>query len=170
MFNPFALLTTPLLNAFIRAGKTIFVRQTFRRGLFHAGDDVKGAYIFTHYNDIGHAEFHYGAINHDSGKFLYQWDDLLQRRKLQVAAANPAGFRIYSTVFENDWENHITDPLKERVKRYVESDLGWRPSRADTVIFDIYVTYGELYVRIRLRGQQVRVKLSDIEKEKDYVL
>src|SRR5687768_7876136 len=163
MFNPFALLSKPLLYAFVQSGKKYFIRQDFKRASDHFHENVKRYLIITHYTEKGHAEHHYGAISQDPYKFMYDWENADHREKLHIAAAQPSGYKIYSTVFNKDWEKHITNPLKQKLRNYVEGKLGWRPSVAETIGFDVYVHYGELYARLKLRTQEVRVKLEEIE-------
>ena len=161
--NPFSLLSRPLLEAFVASGKKFFVRQSFNRPRGNADHRVKAHFILTHYAEKGHAEHHYGAISEDPYKYLYIWEDPDHRRKLFLAAEQPAGYRIYASVFNKDWEKHITVDLKQKLRKYVESKLGWKPSVAERVVFDIYVNYGELYAKLKLRSQEVRVKLEEIE-------
>ena len=163
MFNPFTLFSRPLLDAFVQSGKQFFVRQQFQRARDHFHVRIKGYFIITHYAEKGHAEHHFGAVSDDPYKFLYNWQDPEHQNKLIIAAAQPAGYKIYSSVFNQDWEKHITNPLKQKLRNYVEGKLGWKPSVAETVGFDIYVHYGELFARLKLRTQEVRIKLEEIE-------
>ncbi|MEJ7740461.1 MAG: hypothetical protein WKF97_23840 [Chitinophagaceae bacterium] len=163
MFNPFSPLSKPLLDAFVKAGKKYFVRQTYNRARDHFDQGIKGCFIFTHYAEIGHAQHHYGAISQDPNKFLYEWDNPEHQSKLNIAASKPSGYKIYATVFQRDWEKTITNQLKEKVRKYIDYKLGWKPGRGETVAFTIYVSYGELYAKLKLRAQEVRVKLEDIE-------
>jgi hypothetical protein len=163
VFNPFAILTPPLLEAFVQSGKRFFVRQQFNRAHDHFHEEVKGYFIITHYAEKGHAEHHYGAISEDAFKFLYDWQDPDHQKKLCIASSQPKGYRIYSSVFNPDWQKHITNRLKQKLRNYVEGKSGWKPTVAETVGFDIYVNYGGLYARLKLRTQEVRVKLEEIE-------
>lgn len=164
MFNPFVPLTRPLLEAFVKAGKRYFVRQTYVRGKELLDEGVKGCFIFTHYSEAGQAEHHLGAIAHDPNRYLYNWDEPKDQQKLLVAACNPTGYKIYSSVFDKDWQKQITLPLKTKVKKYIDFSLGWKPGRGETVDFQIFSNYGELYAKLKLRTQEVRVKLELIEK------
>lgn len=67
-------------------------------------------------------------------------------------------------MFEKDWQKLITDHLKGKVKKYIDYSLGWRPGRGETVDFQVFSNYGELYAKLKLRSQEVRVKLELIEK------
>ena len=158
------MLTRPLLEAFAESGKKYFVRQTFSRAKDDFPADNRGYFIITHYEEKGHAEHHYGAVSEDPFRFMYHWDNSDHRSRLFLAAEQPKGYKIYASVFNKDWEKQITGALKQKLRNYVESKLGWNPAVMDTVGFDIYVHYGELFARLKLRTQEVRVKLEEIEK------
>jgi hypothetical protein len=164
MYNPFALFTRPLLDAFIKAGQRYFVRQTYPRGKAPLEEGVNGYFVFSHYKDIAFANYHMSAINHDAAKFLYDWDNPEHKEKLLIAAGKPSGYKIYSILLEKDWQKTSTLLLKDKVKKYIDYNLGWRPGRNETVDFQLFVNYGELFAKLKLRTQEVRVKLEVIEK------
>lgn len=157
-------LTRQLLDAFVKAGKKYFVRQAYSRGKELLDEGVKGCFIFTHYSEAGQAEHHLGAIAHDPNRYLYNWDKPEDQNKLLIAAGKPDGYKIYSSVFEKDWQKQITLLLKTKVKKYIDYSLDWKPGRGETVDFQIFTNYGELYAKLKLRTQEVRVKLEVIEK------
>lgn len=164
MFSPFAPLTLPLLEAFIKAGRKYFVRQTYLRGRQLVHENIKGYFIFSHYPDIAQAQHHLGAIAHDPNIFLYDWEKPGDQQKLLIAAGQPTGYQIYSSVFEKDWQKLLTPALREKVSKYINYSLDWKPGRGETVDFQIFASYGELYAKLKLRKQEVRIKLELIEK------
>src|SRR5688572_15583141 len=107
MFNPFAPLTGRLLEAFVKAGEAYFVRQTFKRGKVPF-EEIKGSYLITQHSSLPSAQAHFGALDHDPNRYLYDWTKEGDRNKLIIAANNPEGYRIYAGVFLQDWERHIT--------------------------------------------------------------
>jgi len=164
MFNPFAPFTPLLLQAFVNAGKRYFVRQAFTRARDHFDEGIKGDYIFTHYSEAGHAQHHLGAISHDPSGYVYNWNNPAHQASLAIAASGPAGYRIYSSVFGEDWQKHLTAPLRQKARQYIDLRLGWKPARGETIGFQLYVHYGEVYAKLTLKAQQVRVKLEEIEQ------
>ncbi len=168
MINPFAPLSKALLDAIVSRGKKYFVRQSFPRGHDHFDEGINGYFIFTHYSDIAHAQHHMMAIGHDSYKYLYEWDNPEHQQKLYVAASQPAGYKVYSAVFIKDWEKLVSG-TRAKAKDFIETKVRWRPGRGDNVDISIYARYGELYARLKLRGQEVRVKLEEIENYKTCV-
>ena len=165
MFNPFVPLSRPLLEAFVKAGKMFFVRQTYTQAKCILDKGFKGYFIITHYSDIAFANYHMSAITHDPNRYLYNWDNLDDRKRLHIASGNPEGYMIYSSVFKKDWQKHISANLKQQVKKYIDNSLVWRPGRNETVDIQVFTNYGELFAKLKLRSQEVRVKLADIEKQ-----
>lgn len=70
---------------------------------------------------------------------------------------------MYANVFEKNWLRHITNRLKFKVRRYIDNTLQWHPANSDTVAFRFYSQFGETHAAIKLRNQEVRLKLEDIE-------
>ncbi|MGB8190483.1 MAG: hypothetical protein WCF67_01130 [Chitinophagaceae bacterium] len=156
------MLTVPLLQAFVKAGKVYFIRQTFNRGL--KADQSSGkAFLFCHYSDIGLALTHYKNIPNDRYRRLYKWDDEKDQSDLRKAASQPAGYSIYANVLEKNWEDFINAALRMKVKNYVENRLGWTPGRNENVVFTLFPSFGELYANVRLRSREAKVKLEEIE-------
>ena len=162
MFNPFYPFTKDLRNAFIAQEKKYFVRQTFDRGKEPFCENVFGAYLISHYATLHEAKVHFDALKHDKKRFLYVWDNTEHQERLKAAATGIIGYKIYSSTFEKDWERHITDRMEKAIRLYVAS-FGWRPSRAEGLSTDFYQTFGELYIRLKYKTREVKVKFEEIE-------
>lgn len=163
MFNPFVILSVPLLEAFVKTGKVYFVRQTFKRGIVE-GLSLIGAFQIFHYPDLPAAQAHYNAIANDGNRYLYDWNKEEDKTRLLKAASQPFGFRVYANVLEKDWERFISKPLKLKIRNYIENRLGWSPGGSETVAFSIFSQFGDLYAHLRLRGREAKVKLQEIEE------
>lgn len=166
MFNIFCPLTSPLLESFIAKGKKYFVRQTYSRGMPLGETEVKGSYLFTHYGTITEAQAHYNVLKDDDYRFLYDANFPEHLEKLKKAAAGVEGFRIYASVAEPGWEKRAQLNLKPKVKRYIDYKLKWKPKRNEMVDFDLYLQWGELFAKLTSKGQEVSVRLEEIEKYK----
>lgn len=162
MFNPFTLFSPELLAAFIKAERTYFVRQEFPRGI--RDEENIRVFLFSHYPDIAFAKEHYGAIAHDSSRKLYNWADEQDREKLLIAASQPTGYKIFSSLVVPDWKERAERLLTQQVRRFVSGKLEWHPRRSEKVTFDLFIQFGDLYARLYLRNEELRVKLEEIEK------
>ena len=164
MFNPFCFFSQPLLDSFIKGGKTYFVRNVFPRAFDHFDDSVKHYFLFTHYDDHSKAQAHYEAIAHDKYRFLYKVDSEEHLNKLKLAASQPEGYKIYSTLFVPDWKNRITKDLKQKANRYMYKNTNWKPGKCESIHLDLHLQFGELYFTMTYNGHKIITKFVDIEK------
>lgn len=162
MYNPFGLLTKKLLLALIKAGNLYFVRQTYKRGLDITDTTQKAAFLLTHYTNAGRAQMHYDALANDANRFLYDATHPAHLQKLETAASQPIGFKVYSPLMEKEWQP--SKLLSDKIRRYVAAELLWMPARSETVKADLFTQFGELFVTLKHRVEEIRVPLSDIEK------
>lgn len=162
MHNPLVLFSTDLLNSLIKTGHTCFVRQTYKRGIDHFDEKQKGAYLFSHYNDISKATMHYESLNMDANKFLYDISKREHLEKLKVAANQPEGYKIFSPLLQQEWEP--SDIMKGKVRRYIDQKLKWHPGSNDMVRTNLFIQFGELFITLKLGIREIKVPLSDIER------
>ncbi len=163
MFNPFYPFTQQLLDSFIVNGKRIFVRQSFPRGKNHLDEDVKGWFLISHYDMMVTAMDHYGAIEYDPYRFIYDWNNYDHRVKLRKAASDLKEYRVFSSVFKPDWEKSVNDKLQQQVRKYV-GGLDWNPKASEAVDTNFELQFGELYIRLKYGGREAKVKFEEIEK------
>lgn len=163
MFNPFQILTSELLEAFVSRGKTYFVRQQFPRGKQSFDTGVKGYFLFSHYDNLTTALDHFGAISYDRTRFLYKWEVAEHRQKLRLAASGLKEYRIYAAVFKTDWEKQNASRMRDKLRMYIKK-LGWNPHRDEGVLTNYEIQFGELFIRIKHQGREVKVKFEEVEK------
>lgn len=164
MYNPLHPFTAPLLDAFVKSGKVYFVRNTFPRAFDHFDEGVKGYFLITHYDDRSKAMAHYDAIGHDKHRYFYEYSNPGHLEKLKVAASQPTGYRIYSAVFVEDWEKHITKELKEKVNRYMYRHTKWKPGRGEKTSLNFYFQFGQLYFSLSYDGDKISGTFDSLEK------
>jgi hypothetical protein len=159
MFNPLASLDKRLLEALVDAGHAYFVRQQLTSPT--AGIRLPNQFLICHYKDYSRAREHYDVLADDPFRRLYAWEEAKDRRDLEAAAAGPAGYAIFANLFRPDWEKGLTDELKKKMKGFIHR-MGWKPGGAEAIVPYFYPYFGEVYVSLRYRRQEVSVKLSEI--------
>jgi hypothetical protein len=164
MYNPYHLLTEPILAAMLRQ-PMYFVRQHYPRGLLYE-DETKIPLLFTHYihhdSDKERAERHIRLLLKDPYRFLYNSAHPGHLEKLRTAASQPAGYRIYINLLPGKWK--AGDALKLKISRYVKEKMPWwNYSPKDKLNVTLKERYGELFIALLWRGQQTEVLLEDIE-------
>jgi hypothetical protein len=163
MFNPLAPMSQEALLSMVEDGNRYFVRQTFSRARVPFDEGIKGCYLFCHYKEYSHAKEHFDALNTDTERFLYDWEIEEHRKKLEIAASAPPGYRIYTNTFVPDWERHLTDKVKRSVRAYINKQ-GWKPGREEGVDISFYPHFGEVMIILRFKRQEVRINFEEIEK------
>ncbi|MFL5742097.1 MAG: hypothetical protein ACJ75B_17875 [Flavisolibacter sp.] len=163
MFNPLAPLDQRAIDGMVTEGHRFFVRQSFPRAKDHFDEGIKGYFLFCHYKDYSKAKEHFDVLKQDPARYLYDWEVVSDRERLMIAASRPAGYKLYTNTFMPDWERHLTNRLREKIRLYIQR-LGWKPDREESVNPVFYPWFGEVYVSLRFRKQEVKVKFEEIEK------
>jgi len=164
MFNPLYPFSEALLESFVKSGKVYFVRNSFPRGFDHFEDNIKAYLLITHYDDKSKALAHYNSISHDRYRFLYELDNPEHLHKLTLAAKQPEGYKIYSTLFVPDWKKRITKELNRKVNNYMKLHTKWKPEKGESVNLDFYFQFGQLYFTLVYNGDKIMGNFEDIEK------
>lgn len=162
MHNPFPLLTGQLLVSFIKTGHKYFVRQTYKRGIDHFDDTIKAAFLISHYSDKSKADIHFKALTADGNRFLYDINEPEHLQKLQTAAEQPKGFKIYTPLLQNEWRP--TNALSQQIKKYIGGNLNWQPKKSEGVKCNLFLQFGELFLTLKWKSSEVKIPLSEVER------
>jgi hypothetical protein len=162
--NPYALLTPELLAAMLKQ-PMYFVRQHYPRGADPAAPDAVPL-LLTHYahheTDLERAERHLRLLKKDRYRFLYNSSDPEHLARLQTAAQQPDGFRVYINLLPKKWKP--SEALKRKIGMYMMHCLpGWQYSPAGKLNITLKERYGDLYLALLWKGQQTEVRLSLVE-------
>ena len=166
MYNPFPLLTPALLQHQISEAsrKRFFVRQTFPRGKQPL---LKAAFLFRGYreDEKNLAEAHFKSLIHDPNAFFYDATTPTHFEKLQVAARQPSGFRIYY-VGKTKWDWKPPPPYQDKMKRFVQQrHPGWRTSKGkNKVMIGLYEAFGNIFLKFSFEKEDDNIPFDEIEK------
>jgi hypothetical protein len=161
MHNPFVLLSAKLLDSLIKAGNTHYVRQTYKRGKDEGHDHIRAAFLITHYTEVTRAQIHYDALPGDPNRFLYNIADPVHAEKLNIAASQPLGFKIFSPLMQQPWKP--TAEIAAKIRTYINEKMNWTPGRNDAVKADLFTQFGELFINLKYGNHEIKVPLADIE-------
>ena len=125
-------------------------------------EHTKAAFLFTHYNDLNDARTHYNALQQDANRFLYDNNIAEHHAKLEIAAKQPLGYKVYSSLLEQPWKP--SEKMAEKIRHYIGENLTWTPARADTIGAELFTRFGELFITLNYNERLVKVPLADIEK------
>ena len=166
MFNPFVPFNAQLLNAFVQAGKKYFVRQTFPRGKNLLEPGIKECFLYSHYSDHGSTQTHFGTLNTDLHRFLFEWEKEEHKIRLIKAANGIEGYKIFANLLYDDTDQRVSKRLEQSIMVYLKYKLNWYPTRNDGLQTQFFSHLGELYIDMKFRTKEVRVPLVEIENYK----
>jgi hypothetical protein len=164
MMNPYTILTPALLKAMLKQ-PMYFVRQHYPRGGDFSNAPITPV-LLTHYvhhdTDKERAERHMRLLMKDRYRFLYDSTLPGHREKLEKAAEQPAGYRVYINLLLKKWKP--SEILKQKIAHYMSSNLpAWKYSPADQLKVTLKERYGELFLALLWKGQQCEVHLDLVE-------
>lgn len=162
MFNPLYPFTKDLLKAFVKSGKIYFVRNKYSAAFDHFDGGAKN-FLITHYDDISKAKAHFNSIAFDPHRFMYHWKISEHKEKLLIAASQPQGYKIYSSLFLPNWEKKITINTKEKINRYMYAHTNWKPGSGEKTHLNFYFQFGQLYFTLSYNGNKITGKFEEIE-------
>jgi hypothetical protein len=159
MHNPLYIFRTDVLDELIKTGHRYFVRQTYKRGMIL---ELKASFLISHYEEQAKADIHYKALIADANRFLYDAENSDHLLKLQAAASQPTGYRIYTLHLAMDeWKVPLI--LKGNLRRYI-TKLGWHPAKDKGVNAKLFSQFGELFIALKWQSHETKVPLYEIEK------
>lgn len=162
MHNPLALLREDLIDAMIQEGNTFYVRQTYLRGINHLDENMKGAFLFTHYKDRQRAQAHVDSLRHDQYVKLYDVNQPSDKEKLYTAARQPEGYQVFAAVLK-DREWKPPPQLANHIKNYISSKTNWKPRGKQSLSASLLLEFGELFLSLKSGEGELKVPLKDIE-------
>ncbi|MFM2145376.1 MAG: hypothetical protein RL732_212 [Bacteroidota bacterium] len=168
LHNPYVPFSIPLLHAMARQ-PLYLVRQHYPRGADPTSVKCTTPLLLTHYTQLDtdreRAQRHMRLLKKDPCRFLYDSTDAVHRERLESAAAQPEGYRIYINLLPAPWK--APAPLKKKIEAYLREQLHWwnyRPN--DTLHVALKDRYGELFLGISWKHRQTEVHLADIENHR----
>ncbi|MCW3467583.1 hypothetical protein [Chitinophaga nivalis] len=163
MYQPLALLSPELVTALLENGFTLFVRQRYEVARNQTDHQIKEIFLITPYKNIGEANLHFQHIRFDARKYIYQSHHKEEIDKLYVAAAQPAGYKVYAALLQDEvWEPPLQ--LENRVRKYIAGKTSWKPDRKEKIDATLSLRYGELYCHLHYGEEELAVPLSVIEE------
>ena len=164
MYNPFPLLTRGLLKDQLAKGKRWFVRQTFPRG---AEPRLVAAFLFRAYEaqERETAGNHMAALAKDGNAFLYDAELPAHLEKLQIAAGQPFGYKIFYAAHRGvEWKP--PPAYQEKMRHYLRRHHpAWRSQKeGDKIEIGLYEEFGQLFLKFSHDEQEDTIPFDLIEK------
>ncbi len=169
MFNPFSIFDPRYLPEFRKKGVIAFVQQQYSRGKNLLEASPRPAYLLSHYNDMQVASQHMDALKHDAAARLIVLNEGSNYEELQTLLHTKDAL-FYTRLLIKDANIKVRKLLDKKNHAYIDKKTDWQPRSYDDIVFDLDIIFGELYARFRYRGREIKIKLEELENQKDYVL
>jgi hypothetical protein len=164
MYNPFSLFNLSILQAKIAGGRRYFVRQLHPPGM---EPGLRGAFLIKSYEDAerNQADLHMQQIQQDNYAFLYDVLIPEQKRKLETAARQPAGFKIFYAGRKGiQWKPPLDYQTKIRT-HIREQHPDWLPIRGkQPVAVVLHEEFGTLFLTFSFAKESETIPFADFEK------
>ena len=168
MLKPFERFLVMYINEFIKLGKMYLVTQTYCRHEALRNEKQKTGILISDYSDFGLAKGHYAALKNAKDSYAYILDlaNEMHLNKLEEMIAYNSDYAVYWAAVDNikKLTRQLNTKFTEHIKRYLLKNTRWAIDRDTTIKPKLKVIFGELFVTISFRGEELRIKFEDIEK------
>ena len=150
----------------LRSLKKIYVvAQSYQRGadLFC---ETQTPLLVSAYDDRGLAEIHLKAIRDDQYACIINLCNQRHFDKFLAMLDTGSPYKIYWSVVKDAarLEKLLTATYADNIRRYIEKHTNWGIGGREKILPSFEVTFGELFVRLKWKSQQQRIKFEEIEK------
>lgn len=159
MFNPFVSFQEPMIDRLRELQQRYLVSQSWetegRQGL-----------LLSDYSDAGLAKLHWKRLGHDRYRFLFDLEDERHREAIRALAGEHSSYQIFAAFIANPdlVERRLNRLYSAAIKRYVQARTDWRVGGRDGIYAKLQLIFGELFVNLQYRRQEIRLRLTELEK------
>ena len=165
MLNPFARFDERFIAAFRNAKKRYLISQTFTRENNLFRNSGKHYLLLSHYDDPNLAKAHLKAVENDKFADTFDLENEKDRERVKSMVDINSDYVVYSILDLNPKATKIAfDKIfKYKIQKYIANNTNWRIGREQTYVPNLETTFGELFVVLKYSGQEIRVKLEELE-------
>lgn len=166
MFNILERFKPQMIEGFRKMKHRYLVSQTYREGYDHFNDNPKDCLLFSDYEDLGMANVHFRAVKNDKYAALLDLEREDHRNKIYQLLQPESRFDVYCAFINNAKQVKARADVKfdGNIRRYISKNTTWRIGSDKTIKPQLQLIFGEIFVVIRYGGQQLRIKLADLER------
>lgn len=165
MFNPLEKFDSRLIDAFRNKGERYLVSQTYRQGLDDFWEPGKESLLLTHYAGLELAAFHVSMIREDKYKALIDLEKENHRTRIFEILRHDSKYVVYSSLIgdRKRVEKRANHTFKANIFRYIRRYTSWMIQPHEVLEPHLKLLYGEFLVSIERFGEQIQMKLTDLE-------
>jgi len=165
MFNPYVKFHFQMIHSLREMKRRYLVSQLNAHAGRAFGEDAKEPILFTDYDDLGLARIHFNAL---TDKYRAILDLENERHRLKIAEMLQPGsrYRLYAAFIDDikQIEKRLNDRYSRHIRNYIAQHTNWRIGADKTIMPKMQLIFGELFVILKYAGQEIRFKLSDLDR------
>lgn len=165
MFQPFEVFKQDYIRRLIGLKKFYLVTQTYTRGPVDTVNE-KIVLLITDYDNPGLAKIHWNAVKHDKYAAVINLNNANHLAKITEMAGLGSAYILYWSMVKdvNELHQRLTTRYTENIRRFLATNTLWRIGADEKITTRFEVTFGELFIIIKRRSNNIRIKFEDIEK------
>lgn len=166
MYNPFAEISEPLINAMIKSPK-LFVREHYARGITPGCEEGSQAFLFTHYEKTNVrmaslATIHMAQIQDDPCRFLYDSENPDHRSRLLKACQPSCQYKVFINLLYQKWE--APHWMRKKIHFFMLHNYPWwHYSKKNQLHIHLKDRYGQLYLHLSWKANTADLLLDELE-------
>lgn len=159
MFNPFVPFREPMIDRLRELQLRYIVAQSW------GGEDKQGL-LLSDYSDAGLAKLHLNRLQGDRFRYLFDLEEERHREVIRSLVADQSAYKPFAAFIADpaQVERRLNRIYSAAIKRYVEVRTDWRLGGRDGIYAKLQLIFGELFVNLQYRKQEIRLRLAELEK------
>ena len=155
------------LDRLITLGNNYLVSQTYSRA-DHFTNEGKISILLSDYKNLGEAALHLNAVKNDRFAAIINLKKETHLQKIRQMMEG-SEYTIYWAVVKstNELKKRLDASYKSKIRRYLVTQSSWRIGSDEEVDAQFEVTFGELFLVLKWRTKNLRIKFEEIERRFD---
>lgn len=145
--------------------KTWLVSQTYNTTDETANSLRKTLILLTDYDDKGLAAVHKAAIKSDPFASIIDLHNSKHLAKVREMLQPESSYSLYWAVVQDRerFRKRLDHRYKDNIRRYLLKNTDWRIGADEILRPKVQMIFGELFMILKWRRQELRIKFAEIE-------
>ena len=165
MFNPFVHFDSRMLPGFKDMKRRYLVSQTNRQATDHFAEEDKINILLSDYEDLKLAKIHYNALT-DKYRSILDLQNPEHVRKLEEMMGMNSKYRLWAAFIadQDQVPKRLNAKYSRNMRNYVAQKTNWQIGASQTIYPKLELIFGEFFVILKYRSQEIQIKLAELEK------
>ena len=163
LFEPFA---EKYIERLKQINKNYLVSQTYSGEKDPVFKSKEVVLMLTDYEDAGLATVHKAAVKYNKYAAIIDLRNEQHVKKLKEMLNINSPYLLYWAMIKDReiLKKRISLRYRDHMHRYINKNTRWHISRDEKIIPKSQLIFGELYIILKRRNEELRIKFADLEK------